>query len=134
MTTRHTIDRYFAALTSGDGWQDQLADQAEFTNHADPVTHVTGRGAYIDSTRGFYAMADSIDVDEIIIDDAKACVRTRYLLQPPRGEAFTSHVAEIFTVADDQIQSLAIYFDTAPYPTPPPATPDHDPYRDHEQL
>lgn len=123
MTTRQTIDRYFTALKSGNGWQDHLADQVEFINHADPVEHVTGRTAYIDSTQGFYAMADTIDIDEITIEDTRACVRTRYRLQPPVGEAFTSHVAEIFTVANDKIQSLAIYFDSAPYPTPPRAQP-----------
>lgn len=126
MTTTQTIDRYFTALRSGNGWQDHLADQVEFTNHATPVEHVTGPTAYIDSTQGFYAMADTIDVDEIMIDDTKACVRTRYRLQPPGGEAFTSHVAEIFTVANNRIQSLAIYFDSAPYPTPPPAQPADD--------
>lgn len=36
MTTRQTIDRYFTVLKSGNGWQDHLADQVEFTNNAAP--------------------------------------------------------------------------------------------------
>lgn len=124
MTTRQTIDNYFTALKTGDRWQDHLADHVELINlGATPVEHVTGRNAYVESTQGFYALAKSVDVQEIIIDGNRACVLTLYHLQPPVGETFTSNIAEVFTVDDDKIQSLAIYFDSAPFPTPPPPEP-----------
>lgn len=123
MTTRQTIDNYFTALTTGNGWQDHLADQVEFINHSAPVTHVTGRDAYVESTQGFYAMAETVDVQEIMIDGNRACVLTRYRLQPPVSDPFISDIAEVFTVDEGKIQSLAIYFDSAPFPTPPPPDP-----------
>lgn len=127
MTTRETIDNYFTALQTGDEWQVHLGDDVEFINHgATPMKHVTGRAAYIESTQGFYALADSLEVQEIIIDGDRACVLTSYDLQPPMGDPFTSTIAEIFTVVDDRIQSLAIYFDSAPYPTPPATPPVND--------
>ena len=38
-----------------------------------------------------------------------------YEVRGKDGGTFTSDVAEIFTVRDGKIDSLAIYFDTAPY-------------------
>ena len=52
-----------------------------------------------------------------MIEGDKVCALTRYELQPPKGNTFNSDVAEIFTVKDGKIVSLAIYFDTAPFPT-----------------
>jgi len=55
-------------------------------------------------------------VRSLIVDGATACALTRYELQPPRGAAFQSDVAEIFTVRDGKIDTFGIYFDTSPYP------------------
>jgi hypothetical protein len=45
----------------------------------------------------------------------RAVALTRYEIQQPGKPEFTSDVAEVFSVKDDTIDSLAIYFDTAPY-------------------
>ncbi len=51
-----------------------------------------------------------------MVDGDKACALTRYQLRPPNGNAFTSDVAELFTVKNGKIDSFAIYFDSAPFP------------------
>jgi hypothetical protein len=117
MTTRETIESYFAALRAGDGWQDHLSDQMVFTSLTAPTRHLAGRDAYLSSTKGFYNMIEQVEVRDLIIEGNKACALTRYRLQPPAGGPFTSDVAEFFTVTGDRIDSFSICFDTAPYPS-----------------
>lgn len=117
MTTRQIIDRYFAALQAGDRWYEYLADGMVFTSHTSPIKQVTGRDAYLASTRGFYRMIDSMAVRQLIVDGNKAWALTQYQLQPPAGNPFTSDVAELFTVSNDKIDTFDIIFDSAPYPS-----------------
>lgn len=116
MTTATTIREYFRALSSGDSWQPFLAARVTFTSHGRPEKQVTGRDAYVESTKGFYSMIRSLELRELIVDGERACALTRYVLQPPGGEPFSSDVAEIFVVKDDLIESFEIYFDSAPFP------------------
>ena len=116
MTTQTTLRGYFDALQQNDGWQDYLADDMVFTRFTIPLKTVNGRENYVQSTRGFYSMIVSVEVKELIVSGDKACVLTHYELQPPIGDAFTSDVAEIFTVRDGKIDSFSIYFDNTPFP------------------
>ena len=118
MTTQQIIRAYFKALSTRGDWQAFFADGMVFVSHAAPGKRVAGKQACIESTRGFYSMIQGIDVQELFCDGERACVLTRYRLEPPRGESFTSDVAEVFTVKAGKIDSFQIYFDSAPYPTP----------------
>jgi ketosteroid isomerase-like protein len=115
MTTRNTIEEYFRALSNGDRWQAFLAEGMAFTSHTSPKKQVTGRSAYVESTKGFYSMIESLELRRLIIDGNRACALTRYQLQPPGGEPFSCDVAELFTVKDRVIDSFEIYFDSAPF-------------------
>src|SRR5689334_9200318 len=115
MATRETVQRYFDELASKGDWESFLAEDLEFTSFASPVKHVTGKTAYLESTRRFFSMIKSLEVRDLIVEGTKACALTRYQLQSPAG-SFQSDVAELITVADDSIRSLAIYFDSAPFP------------------
>ena len=115
MPTRETVQRYFEELTRKGNWESLLSEDLEFTSFTSPVKHVTGKAAYLESTRRFFSMIKSLEVRDLIIERTKACALTRYQLQSPAG-SFHSDVAELFTVTDDRIRSLAIYFDTAPFP------------------
>lgn len=117
MTTKETIETYFEAVRSGDEWADYLADEVVFTNHAVPVSEVSGREACVQETKGFYGMIESVEVNSLIVDEDAACALTTYLLQPPGGDSFTSDVAEFFTVNDDRIKTFDIYFDSAAFPS-----------------
>lgn len=116
MTTRETIEGYLHSLKHHQGWDSFLADAVTFTSHATPIKRLTGRDAVLEGTRGFYAMIEHVEVKQILVDGEAACALTRYTLQPPRGPAFESHVAEVFAVKDGKITSFDIYFDTAPFP------------------
>jgi len=88
-----------------------------FTSYVSPVKQVNGRDAYLQATKRFFSMIVSVDVRELIVEGDRACARTHYALQPPNaGPEFASDVAEFFSVAGGKIASLAIYFDSAPFP------------------
>ncbi len=114
--TKDVVQGYFKALKQQDGWESFLADDLAFTSFASPNKRLSGKAAYLESTKRFFSMVSSVEVRSLIVDGATACALTRYELQPPRGAGFQSDVAEIFTVRDGKIDSFGIYFDTSPYP------------------
>jgi ketosteroid isomerase-like protein len=116
MTTGDTIASYFSHLKQNAGWESCLADDMVFSSFATPVKRVTGRTAFLESTKRFYSMIKGVEVRSMIVDGDHACALTRYDLQPPGGPLFQSHVAEIFAVRDGKITSFDIYFDSAPFP------------------
>ncbi|MGH7574391.1 MAG: nuclear transport factor 2 family protein, partial [Longimicrobiales bacterium] len=65
----------------------------------------------------FYSTVSAFEVRDFLVDGERACVLTRYAVQPPAGAAaFQSDVAEIFSVRDGKISSFSIYFDPSPFP------------------
>jgi ketosteroid isomerase-like protein len=116
MTTTDTIKGHFSHLTQRAGWDSFLADDMVFTSFTAPIRQVTGRAAYLDSTKRFYSMIKALEVRNLIIDGDHVCALTRYELQPPAGPAFQSDVAEVFSIRAGKIVSFDIYFDTAPFP------------------
>lgn len=116
MTTRETIQEYFASLEQKAAWPSFLSDDMVFTSFTSPVKRVNGKTAYLESTRRFYSMITGVEPRRLIVDGQQACALTRYQLQPPSGAAFSSDVAEVFEVRDGKIASFDIYFDSAPFP------------------
>jgi len=116
MTTRDTIQGYFNSLRQKDGWDSFLSADMTFTSFTSPIKRVTGKTAYIESTKRFYSMITAVEVRALLVDGDKACALTRYELQPPGGPAFASDVAEVFEVRDGEIRSFDIYFDSSPFP------------------
>lgn len=117
MTTRATIEGYFERLRQRGGWDAYLADDLVFTSLTSPTKVVAGKASYLEATRRFYASIARFDVRELLVDGERACVLTRYTIQPPNdAPAFESDVAEVFTVRDGRIREFTICFDTAPYP------------------
>ena len=116
MNTKEAVEGYFERLKRHAKWDTYLADDVQFTSHTSPIRRVTGRDAFLGSTQRFYGMITAVEVKELVIDGERAVALTRYTLQPPAGESFTSDVAEVFGVSDGKIVSFDIYFDTAPYP------------------
>jgi ketosteroid isomerase-like protein len=116
MTTRDTIEAYFRSLRQKTGWDSFLSDDMTFTSFAGPTKRVTGRAAYLDSTKRFFSMITAVEVKDILVDGHKACALTRYDLQPPAGAAFRSDVAEVFEVREGKITAFEIYFDSSPFP------------------
>lgn len=116
MTTRATIQSYFESLRGQKGWEAFLSEEMVFTSFTSPIKHVTGKGAYLEATKRFFSMIKAVEIKLILVDGQRACVLTRYELQAPGGPTFKSDVAEVFEVRDGKIQSLELYFDSAPFP------------------
>jgi len=116
MTTKDTIQGYFNGLKQKTGWESFLSDDMIFTSFTSPIKQVTGKEAYLESTKRFYSMIVSFEVKDLLTEEDKACALTHYELQPPKGNTFSSDVAEIFTVKNGKINSFAIYFDSSPFP------------------
>ena len=116
MSTKETVQRYFDVLKQKGSWDSFLAEDLKFTSFGSPVKEVTGRTAYLESTKRFFSMVESLEVRELIVEGPKACALTRYQLRGPGGSRFQSDVAEIFTVRNDRITALDIYFDSVPFP------------------
>ena len=121
MTTKNIIQRYFDSLNKKLGWETFLADEMTFTSFSAPIKQVTGKGAYLEATKRFFSMITAVELRDMIVEGDKTCALTRYVLQGTGGRTFDSHVAEVFTVRNGKISSLEIYFDSAPFPKPPPA-------------
>jgi ketosteroid isomerase-like protein len=116
MSTADTINGYFNSLKENKGWDSFLSNEMIFTSFTSPVKQVTGKQAYLDSTKRFYSMIASFEIRDLIVSGEKACALTRYELQLPAGSKFISDVAEIFTVNNGKIVTFSIYFDSSPFP------------------
>src|SRR5262245_15521837 len=116
MTTKETIQGYFAALKEQKKWESFLSDDVVFASYKNPIRTVTGKNAFLEATNRFYSSIVSVEVKDMLCDKERACALTHYVLRAPGGNSFTSDVAEIFTVEDSRISSFAIYFDSAPFP------------------
>ena len=116
MTTKETIEGYFRALKEKNGWDSYFADPMIFTTFTAPVKEVSGKQAFLESTKRFYSTVASVQVRELMVAGDKGCALTRYELRPPKGPKFVSDVAELFTVKDGKIDRFDIYFDSAPFP------------------
>ena len=116
MTTGETVERYFERLEKKDGWQASLSDELVFDSYTSPIKQINGKEPYLQATNGFYSSIRKMRVRELITDGNKAVALTHYDLMPAPGREISTDVAEIFTVQNGQIDSLAIYFDSAPFP------------------
>ncbi|HEV8497508.1 MAG TPA: nuclear transport factor 2 family protein [Gemmatimonadaceae bacterium] len=115
MTTRETIERYFDKLAAKGAWQDSFADDVVFTSHTSPTKEVKGKHAYLEATKRFYSTIQSVELRQLLVDGSRAVAVSRYEILQPGKSAFMSDVAEVFSVKAEKIDSLGIYFDTAPY-------------------
>ncbi len=112
MSTRDTIQSFYNSLKQKQEWESFLADEMIFISNG---KQIQGKEASIAGLRRFYSTVQSFEVKELLIDGEKAAAIVRYALQSPKGNMFSSDVAEFFTIKDGKFVTFAIYFDTAPY-------------------
>lgn len=118
MGTREIVQDYFDKLKRKKGWDALLGEDMVFTSFASPTKELKGKEAYLQSTKRFFSMVNSVEVRDLVVEGERACALTRYEVTPPGSTPFHSDVAEIFTVRNGRIDSFGIYFDTSPYPRP----------------
>ena len=68
MTTRETIHGYFSSFRQKKGWESFLSDDMTFTSFTTPIKQVSGRAAYLESTKRFYSMIRALEVKEVLVD------------------------------------------------------------------
>jgi len=109
MTTKATIEGYFASLKQKTGWESFLSDDMVFTSFTNPVKQITEKAAYLEATKRFYGGIVAFEVRDLLIDGDKACALTRYQLQTaPKclRSTFESNVAEVFRVRHGKSPAL----------------------------
>jgi ketosteroid isomerase-like protein len=116
MSTRDTVERYFGALKQKQGWESFLAEDMVFTSLTSPVKRVTGKAAYLETTKRFYGSIETMELRKLIVEGENACAVTHYRLGTPQGPPIETDVAEILTVKGDRIHGFDICFDSAPFP------------------
>jgi len=114
MTTKETVQKYLDSIHNG--FESLLTDDAKFTSFTSPVRSVGGKPAFVAATRNFYSKVASFEVRDLMVDADRAVALTRYEVKGKDGKTFSSDVAEVFTVKNGKVDSLAIYFDMTPYP------------------
>ncbi len=109
MTTKETIEKYFAALHAGD-WESFVADDFVFVNNnLDKVAH--GKAAYLEGAGRFFKTTTAVKVKRMVIDGENIALIARYDVRSPKGATGVCDVAEFITVEGDKLTSSAIFFD-----------------------
>jgi hypothetical protein len=116
-TTRDVVVEYLERVRTGEGWEEFLPEDFQFTNYAHPVKRADGKSG-LEGIRRFYGMVSAMEIKRIIVEGNHARALLRYELQSPAGASFESHNAEVFEVSEGKIRSFGIYFDGAPYSEP----------------
>src|SRR5438094_9995335 len=98
MSTNEIVQRYFEEIKQRGRWESFLADDMTFTSFTSPVKEVSGKAAYLESTKRVFSMVKSVEWRDLIIDGAKACALARYQLQPPSVSRFQREVADLLSV------------------------------------
>ncbi len=112
MTTKETIQKYFAALNEKKDWDTFIADGIVFTS---PSGKTEGKEAYVKATTGFLRFVKLVKISKVIVEGYNASVIAHYRLQGPNGHTSESKIAEVFEVKNNKIKSSAIFFDTAAF-------------------
>ena len=73
---------------------------------------IVGKEAYIQVIKRFSQLFQSMKVKEMIIQGDNACVIGNYDYSFPNGQKINGNVAEVWTIENEKLQSLTIYFDT----------------------
>ncbi len=111
-TTRELLKRYYEELGKKSArWGDLLSENFLLTGTVPKESR--GREAYVNNN--FFKLVRSLRVKELIVDGEKACALVNYDLISPKGNPFSSDVAEIWKAKDGKLDSVAIYFDTSAF-------------------
>lgn len=116
MTTKEPLDLYYQRFSEKSNWESLIADDFQYIGgdmtKADPLV---GRQAYIEVIKRFSQVFKTMRVKEMIIDGDNVCVIGNYDFRFPNQKEINGNVAELWTVRNDKLQSLRIYFDTATF-------------------
>jgi len=114
MSTKATIEGYLRDLQKKQDWTSYLSDGLVFTSYTNPIRRLSGKEAFLQSTKRFYTMIKAVEVRDLIVDGDKAVALTHYDLEPPQGPVFVSDVAEYLACA--MARSCRLTFTSTAHP------------------
>lgn len=111
--TRKLLQSYYDGFAKKSGWEETIAEDFEYIGGDMTETKpLKGKSAYIEVIKRFSQVFTSMRVENMIIQKDKACVVGNYDLQFPNGKTLNGNVSEHWTIKNNKLQSLRIYFDT----------------------
>ena len=117
-TTRQLLETYYKGFTEKANWENVIADNFEYIggdmNNTQPVV---GKQAYIEIIKRFSQRFEKMRVKQMVIDGDKASVIGNYDFVFPNGLKINGNVSENWTVENDKLKSLTLYFDTLTFMT-----------------
>jgi ketosteroid isomerase-like protein len=111
--TKELLQIYYSGFAQKSGWESVIADDFKFTGgdmtNASPSV---GKQKYIEIINKFSRVFKTMRVNEMIVEDDRACVIGNYDFVFPNGNHINGNVVELWKVKQDKLDSLTIYFDT----------------------
>ncbi len=114
MTHSETMDilnRYYKGLLHKEDWHSMLSEDILLTGTV--ANESKGKEAFVNNN--FFKMVKGLKIKQMIVENGSACAVVSYDLISPKGKDFSSEVAEIWSIKNGKLASLAIYFDTAAF-------------------
>ncbi len=113
MTAKEILDFYYKGFARKANWESVIADDFQYIGgdmtNPNPII---GKQAYIEIIKRFSRVFETMTVKEMIIQGNNACVIGNYNFQFPNGQKINGNVSELWTIKNEKLQSLRIYFDT----------------------
>lgn len=111
--TQILLETYYEGFAKKQGWESVISD--DFIFFGGDMTDqkpAVGKQAYIEVINRFSRVFQTMRVKKMIVENDQACVIGNYDYLYPNGQKLNGDVAEIWTVKDGKLDSLAIFFDT----------------------
>ena len=113
MATIEILNFYYKGFAEKANWENVIADDFEYIGgdmtNSNPIV---GKQGYIEVIKRFSRVFYAMTVNEMIIEGDKACVIVNYDFQFPNGQKINGNVSEHWTIKNEKLKSLRIYFDT----------------------
>jgi len=105
------LKEYYDGIAKGGGWGHLLSENFLLTGTI--ARESRGKGAYMNNN--FFKLVKALKVEEMIAEGNSGFALVRYDLVSPKGKPFSLRVAEFWKMKEGELDSVAIYFDTASF-------------------
>lgn len=113
VTTRQLLETYYKGFAEKANWESVIADDFEYVGgDMNNINPVVGKQAYIEIIKRFSQRFETMRVKQMIVQGDKASVIGNYDFIFPNGCKINGNVSENWTVKNNKLQSLTLYFDT----------------------
>lgn len=109
--TRGLLEAYYDGLSRKADWDSVLSDDILLTGTI--ARESKGKEQFVNNN--FFKMIQSLTVKRMIVENGNACAIVSYELLSPKGNVFSSDIAEVWRASDGKLDWLAIYFDMAQF-------------------